>query len=47
MEPRQLASLVRNAIASVMDVKLFKANVAKMEKGRKELLKFAETWESK
>lgn len=44
IEPRQLASLVSTAITELMDVKLFKRNVAKMEKGRKDLLKFAKTW---
>jgi hypothetical protein len=44
IEPRQLASLVQTAIAGLMDVKLFKQNVAKMEKGRKDLMKFAKTY---
>lgn len=44
IEPRQLASLVQTAITGLMDEKLFKRNVAKMKKGRKDLLKFAKTW---
>lgn len=44
IEPRQLADLVTNAIHTVMDVDLFQKNLSKMEKGRKELLKFAKTY---
>lgn len=44
IEPRRLAELVQNAVISLMDYPLFKKNVAKQEKGRKELLKFAKTY---
>lgn len=44
IEPRQLASLVRSAVRSVMDVPLFTKNQKEQEKGRKELLKFAKTF---
>jgi hypothetical protein len=47
IEPRQLADLVRNAITGIMDVPLFKKNVANQEKGRKELIKFSKTYLSK
>lgn len=44
IEPKALAALVRNAIGSVMDAPLFQKNLKKMEKGRKDLLKFAKTY---
>lgn len=44
IEPAQLASLVRNAIQSVMDYDLFQKNVKKQDKGREDLLKFAKTY---
>lgn len=44
IEPRQLAALVRNAVEGIMDVRKFRANERKQEKGRKELLKFAKTY---
>lgn len=44
IEPRALATLVTRSIQGVMDVDLFEKNVRKMEKGRKELLKFAKTY---
>jgi hypothetical protein len=44
IEPRRLADLVSRAIISTMDHGLFQKNLRKMEKGRKELLKFAKTY---
>lgn len=44
IEPKSLAGLVRDAIKSVMDVPLFNSNVKKMDKARKNLLKFAKTY---
>lgn len=41
IEPRQLASLVENAVRGLMDVDLFERNVRKMERGREVLRKFA------
>ncbi len=44
IEPRALATLVTDAITGVMDVALFEKNVKKMDKGRKDLLKFSKTF---
>lgn len=44
IEPRQLASLVTNAVTALMDAPLFKRNQKKQEDGRKALLKFAKTY---
>lgn len=44
IEPRQLASLVTNAITTLMDVPKFNKNEKKQKKGRKDLLKFAKTF---
>lgn len=44
IEPRQLASLVTDAIRGVMDENLFDKNVRKMEKGRKQLMTFAKKY---
>jgi hypothetical protein len=45
IEPRQLASLVRNAITGLLDIKKFNASVKKMNEDRAKLLKFAKTLE--
>lgn len=47
IEPRQLAQIVRDAVSELMNVKKFEANKAKMERGRKLLLSFAEKYEDK
>lgn len=44
IEPRQLAALVTNAVTGLMDAPLFKRNQKKQEQGRKDLLKFAQTY---
>lgn len=44
IEPRRLAELVTTAVHGVMDFGRFQKNVKKMEKGRKDLLKFAKTF---
>lgn len=44
IEPKALASLVRDAIVGLMDYPLFQKNERKQEQGRKELLKFAKTY---
>lgn len=44
VEPRQLASLVREAVTGVMDRQKFAANSKKQDKERKQLLKFAKTY---
>lgn len=47
IEPRQLATLVRDAVRGIMDVGLFDKNQKKQAQGRKELLKFAKTYLNK
>ena len=44
VEPRQLASLVRDAVTGIMDRRKFEANAKKQEAERKKLLKFAKTY---
>ncbi len=44
IEPRRLADLVTRAVTGLMEVSLFQKNLKKMEKGRKDLLKFAKTF---
>lgn len=41
IEPRRLADLVTRAVTDLMEVSLFQKNLKKMEKGRKDLIKFA------
>lgn len=45
IEPRQLASIVRNAIVDVMDYDLFEENRKKQEDQRAQLVEFAKTFE--
>ncbi len=44
IEPRRLAELVTRAVTVLADIGRFEKNVKKMEKGRKDLLKFAKTF---
>lgn len=44
IEPRRLAELVTSSVQSLMDLGRFEKNVKKMEKGQKDLLKFAKTF---
>jgi len=44
IEPRRLAELVTRSVQELMDYGLFEKNLKKMEKGRKDLIKFAKTF---